>query len=40
MMLFLDPVVTEAWRGHDPFAEAFALSGESFREVKSRRTIP
>ena len=39
MMLYLDPVLSERWRGRDPFAEAFALSGESFREVKSRRTI-
>ena len=39
MMLFLDEVFREAWRGRDPFAEAFALSGESFRAVKSRRTL-
>ena len=39
MKLFLNPVLTEAWRDRDPFAAAFALSGESFREVKSRRTI-
>ena len=39
MMLYLNETLTEQWRGRDPFAAAFALSGESFREVKSRRTI-
>ncbi len=39
MMLFLSPELEELWRGKDPFEAAFALSGPSYREVKSRRTL-
>ncbi|MBO4303936.1 MAG: lipopolysaccharide core heptose(I) kinase RfaP [Lentisphaeria bacterium] len=36
--LFLDDPFRTLWKGKDPFREAFALAGEDFREVKSRRT--
>ena len=39
MNVFLDDTLKEKWTNKDVFAEAFALSGEAFREVKSRRTI-
>ena len=39
MKLYLDETFSAAWDQKDVFKEAFALSGESFREVKSRRTI-
>lgn len=35
----LSPEFAEAWRGRDPFEAAFALEGEVFRKVKSRRTF-
>ncbi len=37
--LYLSPAFAEAWDGKDVFAEAFALEGEIFRKVKSRRTF-
>jgi len=37
--LFLNEEFENAWAGKDPFAEAFALQGEVFRTVKSRRTF-
>ncbi len=37
--LYLSPAFAEAWDGKDVFAEAFALEGEVFRKVKSRRTF-
>ncbi|MBR2643397.1 MAG: lipopolysaccharide core heptose(I) kinase RfaP, partial [Lentisphaeria bacterium] len=39
MKLYLNGIFSAAWDQKDVFKEAFALSGESFREVKSRRTI-
>lgn len=39
MKIFLDPVLSGKWQDKDVFKEAFSLSGEAFREVKSRRTI-
>ncbi|MCI5778622.1 MAG: lipopolysaccharide core heptose(I) kinase RfaP [Lentisphaeria bacterium] len=35
----LRPPFAEWWRHRDPFAEAFALEGEEFRNVKNRRTF-
>ncbi|MFA5687653.1 MAG: lipopolysaccharide core heptose(I) kinase RfaP [Kiritimatiellales bacterium] len=37
--IFLNSDFQNAWRGKDPFAEAFRLDGEVFRSVKSRRTF-
>jgi len=37
--IFLDRGFAAAWQGRDPFEAAFALSGEEFRHVKSRRTF-
>lgn len=41
MAEFIDlaPEFEAAWRGRDPFEAAFALEGEIFRKVKSRRTF-
>ena len=39
MKLFLDETLSAQWEKKNAFAQAFALTGESFREVKSRRTI-
>ena len=38
-LIDLAPEFAEAWRGRDPFEAAFALEGEVFRKVKSRRTF-
>jgi len=35
----LSPEFEAAWRGRDPFDAAFALEGEVFRKIKSRRTF-
>ncbi|HNZ67386.1 MAG TPA: lipopolysaccharide kinase InaA family protein, partial [Planctomycetota bacterium] len=37
--LFLNETFETLWRGKDVFKEAFQLSGESFRKVKSRHTF-
>ena len=39
MKLFLDNFFTELWRGREPFGAVEQLTGEEFRNVKSRRTI-
>jgi heptose I phosphotransferase len=39
MKIYLDDVFSEEWKEQNVFEKAFALTGESFREVKSRRTI-
>lgn len=39
MKLFLDETLSKKWDEKNAFKEAFSLTGESFREVKSRRTI-
>lgn len=36
--LFLDEPFKTLWKGKDPFREAFGVTGDDFREVKSRRT--
>lgn len=36
--LFLNEKFRKLWEGKDPFREAFAITGEDFREVKARRT--
>ena len=39
MMLDLDEPFRTIWKNRDAFVEVEALSGELFREVKSRRTF-
>ena len=39
MMLDLDETFRTIWKSRDAFVEVEALSGELFREVKSRRTF-
>ncbi|MBO5761961.1 MAG: lipopolysaccharide core heptose(I) kinase RfaP [Lentisphaeria bacterium] len=36
--LFLNKKFQMLWEGKDPLVEAFAITGEDFREVKARRT--
>ena len=37
--VFLNPEFERHWHGRDPFAAAFELTGESYRQVKSRHTF-
>lgn len=36
---YLEPAIAEQWRGRDPFAAAFALTGETYRTGPGRRTL-
>ena len=38
MKLFLDEPFATRWAGRDPFAEAFAIGGETYRDMGDRRT--